>query len=583
MLAWLAIVGLVMISPVRVAAMDPTTAGLPNVLPGDDAARYREIFDLQAAGRMRAAANRFADLEDARLMGHVLAQRYLHPTAYRASYRELIAWLDTYPDLPMADRVYRLAVSRKPKRAARPARPVADADRLNSPPEPPSLYRSAKRLSWPERERVRRLRVIIKWRVKRNQLSSAARLLASAEVRRLFDAFETDDARAALAAGWFYQGEPAKALALAAPAAARSGDKVPTVYWTAGLAAWQLDKIAEATRYFEALGAATAASEWNRAAGAFWAARGLRRLGEDQRAEYWLAVAGRYKHTFYGLLGAYQAGVEPEFDFTPRAMTVPDIVRLERIPATARALALLEIGERDGAIGELMATTAWRQPAVAESILRLTEAAALPMVSLALAKRLKAIAPTPNGRLDGPLYPVPPWRPESGFIVDRALVFAWMRQESSFDARARSPDDARGLMQLMPRTARTLADSRAFQGEAAGELYDPALNIDLGQRYLARLLRLRRIEGDLLHLAAAYNGGPGNLGHWQRRMDHGDDPLVFLETIPTLETRLFVERVLTNLWIYRIRFGQPTPSLAALANGRWPLYVPLDDGSPPTD
>ena len=60
-------------------------------------------------------------------------------------------------------------------------------------------------------------------------------------------------------------------------------------------------------------------------------------------------------------------------------------------------------------------------------------------------------------------------------------------------------------------------------------------------------------------------------------MGHEDDPLLFIESLPSGETRMFIERVLTNLWIYRARLGQATPSLDALAAGDWPTYMPLDD------
>ena len=60
-------------------------------------------------------------------------------------------------------------------------------------------------------------------------------------------------------------------------------------------------------------------------------------------------------------------------------------------------------------------------------------------------------------------------------------------------------------------------------------------------------------------------------------MKHEGDPLLFLEILPTLETRLFVERVLTNLWVYHQRFGQDAPSLRALASDQWPPYTSLDN------
>src|SRR3546814_8024996 len=85
-----------------------------------------------------------------------------------------------------------------------------------------------------------------------------------------------------------------------------------------------------------------------------------------------------------------------------------------------------------------------------------------------------------------------------------------------------------------------------------------------------------RVQGDLFRLTTAYNGGPGNLGKWERAIQADGDPLLFIEALPSKETRLFIERVLTNLWIYRHRLGQPAPSLDQLAAGDWPRYQALD-------
>lgn len=84
------------------------------------------------------------------------------------------------------------------------------------------------------------------------------------------------------------------------------------------------------------------------------------------------------------------------------------------------------------------------------------------------------------------------------------------------------------------------------------------------------------VSGNLVLMIAAYNGGPGNIAKWQRNLRHNSDPLIFIESIPMRETRIFVQRVFENMWIYRARLGQDIPSLAALASGRWPTYVGLD-------
>jgi hypothetical protein len=80
----------------------------------------------------------------------------------------------------------------------------------------------------------------------------------------------------------------------------------------------------------------------------------------------------------------------------------------------------------------------------------------------------------------------------------------------------------------------------------------------------------------LFLVAAAYNSGPGNLQRWQSEVNYNDDPLLFVASIPVRETRQFIERVMTNLWIYQLRLGEKTPTLDALASHHWPLYVSVD-------
>ncbi|MCU0839999.1 MAG: lytic transglycosylase domain-containing protein [Rhodospirillales bacterium] len=180
----------------------------------------------------------------------------------------------------------------------------------------------------------------------------------------------------------------------------------------------------------------------------------------------------------------------------------------------------------------------------------------------------------PRGGYDSAAYPIPHWVPEGDFIADRALIYAVIRQESQFNPRAISRAGARGVMQLMPGTAQLVA--RRLGSGDAGRWADPEVNIKLGQSYIAMLLGDPNVGGDLFRLAAAWNGGPGNLDRWQRGVAATDDPLLFIESIPYRETRDFVEKVLANLWIYRDRLGQVDPSLDMLAAGEWPTYIALD-------
>jgi soluble lytic murein transglycosylase-like protein len=154
-------------------------------------------------------------------------------------------------------------------------------------------------------------------------------------------------------------------------------------------------------------------------------------------------------------------------------------------------------------------------------------------------------------------------------------VFAFMRLESAFNPAATSPAGARGLMQLMPATAAAM-DSRSFKGRG-DLLLDPEINVTLGQRYLRHLLEEPLIGGELVRLAAAYNGGIGNLTRWKRLQDNRgekrEDALLFLESLPAAETRHFIARLLYSYWMYSERLGQPTASLDQIAQGEWPFYA----------
>ena len=130
-------------------------------------------------------------------------------------------------------------------------------------------------------------------------------------------------------------------------------------------------------------------------------------------------------------------------------------------------------------------------------------------------------------------------------------------------------------MQLMPRTASYIAGDRSLIYKSGQErLYDPSFNMELGQNYVDHLMT-KAVDGDLFHLAAAYNGGPGNLRRWKRDVAI-EDPLLFIESIPNRESRDFVEKVLTNFWVYRARLGQPAPSREKVAAGELPLYEAID-------
>jgi soluble lytic murein transglycosylase len=546
-----------------------TPLRLPEIIPPADAARYGEIFRLQEKGAWAAADRRIRKLKDRLLMGHVLAQRYMHPTHYRSRFAELSAWLKHYADHPDARRIYYLALRRKPKFAKAPRGPKARF-KVSSANIEPRTGRRTHRVRRGERGALRHVSRL----VSRERLTAAARYLNQATVIRRIGRIGVDRGRARIAAGWFRRGKPGRAYELAATAARRSGTQAPGALWWAGLSAFQLGRYDDAIHHFENLSQVPNLSGRNQARALFWAGRTAFKGGQARRVGVFFERAAKFDRTFYGQIAARIRADGPRFDWTPPKISADDIAAFAKLKAGKRTFALIQVGAEGRAETELRTLRLGAPPHLLRTVIAMGEAADMPGTSL---RASRVLLRAKGERIDAGLYPIPHWVPENGFQIDRALVYGFARQESGFNVRARSRSGARGLLQLMPATARYMAESRRrFRGRNRAQLFDPGLNLRLGQKYLDYLLAGDVVSGNLVLMIAAYNGGPGNLAKWQRQVSHGSDPLVFIETIPVRETRLFVQRVLENVWVYRARLGQQAPSLEALAGGRWPNYVSLD-------
>ena len=547
---------------------------LPKVLSQNDVILYRRILALQKTGKWKAADRLIKRLENELLMGHVQFQRYMHPRKYRSRYRELKDWLARYADHPGAMRIYKLALRRRPKNHLMPRAPVRPS-RIHGFADlvPAANYRSPVKRSKAQQRRVRQIKYQIRRNVRREILTVSEKFLDRREVKRLLDPAEQDDLLSRIAAGWFYRGNARKALAIAGPAAARSRKILSGADWVAGLSAWRLRDIKRAARHFDALAHSKVADDWNRAAGAYWAARVYLVDRQPSRVNSLLAMAAQSPRTFYGLIAARQLGVELDLQWVVPPLTLGSMAKVRNLPSARRAIALGEVGWNKLAEEELRLSYLLGDHVTGPGLLALAHRLDFPAMQMRIALGVRG---KDNRPYDQALFPIPPWKPAKGFTMDRALIFAFMRQESGFNEQAKSPMGAIGLMQLMPRTASYVANDQTLRRRNKWKLYNPEYNLELGQKYLAYLLSDKSVKGDLFRLAVAYNAGPGNLRKWLRKVKFAGDPLLFIESIPWRESRLFVERVLTNFWIYRERLRQDTPSLDALATGRWPKFKKLD-------
>lgn len=550
----------------RVVLPTAPEVALPQPLEPSDAARVKRVFFLQDHGKLAEAQKMIDNLQNSLLLGPIEADRYLGPY-HHSTPTELRDWLARYSDQPDAPAIYALLQSRVgPKGALPPAPPtvkplmasataVAAAD--GTDPEP-GIARSPA------------LDQLIGARLQRGETRAALRVIA---LQHHIAPTYAELLRSEVARTLFTSNKDADALRVATAAIqqAPASDRLGRTYYIAGLAAWRLGHMQHALDLFEEAARAPVASGKIRAAAAFWAARAELRLHAPGAALRWMRKAAEQRDTLHGLVARRILGLHTGIIPSGRLLTQADVDAVDAFTAGQRAFALLQVDQPKRAAAELRSL--WLQvqddPGLRRSVLLVASAAGLRDQAAQFAAWE---AEADGGAPARPVAPPPHLRPDHGFHVDPALVYALTRMESNFDPMAVSSVGARGLMQIMPVTARYVSGDSAL---SADMLHDPGLNLALGQRYVTLLARQSVVDDNLLYLLASYNAGPGNLAQWLRGMRDQDDPMMFLETIPVEQTRAFVSDVLTYTWLYAAQLHLPAPSLDAMAAGEFPRFTPL--------
>jgi soluble lytic murein transglycosylase len=294
----------------------------------------------------------------------------------------------------------------------------------------------------------------------------------------------------------------------------------------------------------------------------YWRGRAEEALGDPVAAQTYYGRGARYYTSFYGQMAAAKAGMT-EIDLGKDPVpTEKDRARFEAQDLVQAARMLNQAGARDLYRSMLVAAT--------DALPKLVDMAML--IDMAneteqgdLTMRLARLASQKGMTLPERGFPV---RSAPGSSpVEQALVLGIIRQESGFDARIRSGVGARGMMQLMPATARSLAKKSGVHFNES-MLDDADYNMRLGSNFLGELVR--DFDGSYIMATAAYNAGPGRPQQWT--VQCGDpraasvDAVDYIECIPIGETRNYVMRVLENVQVYRAR----------LNGGKAPLTLPAD-------
>ncbi|MDJ0683127.1 MAG: lytic transglycosylase domain-containing protein [Alphaproteobacteria bacterium] len=298
---------------------------------------------------------------------------------------------------------------------------------------------------------------------------------------------------------------------------------------------------------------------------AYWAGRAAEAGGEPEIAAQWYREAAQYGGSFYGQTAAARlpptdrpaltGPVEPSAA-ERAAFEERELVRLARLLAEVKSRKTLRTVLRH--LGATVETP--QEMAMAADLASVLGRPDAAVYAARQAIKKQVLLPRAG-------YPLAPIAREARLGPD--ILFGLIRQESAFDQAAISSAGARGLMQLMPATAKSVARSVGLSYRKSALTVDPIYNIRLGDHYLAELID--DFDGSLIMALAGYNAGPHRVRRW---VDRNGDPrlgvheaLDWIEQIPFSETRNYVQRVLENITIYRTRLTDRPAALSFTSGG----------------
>lgn len=557
-------------APTTVADAQPSASAqgpAPQILSAEDVTLYRQVMAAERAGEFSKAKKLFAKVSDTSLEGYAEAQHFLTAPPKDLTAAPLVAWLQKYRDLPLAERIYRLAVAHSTTTVRRHHKKITVAVVTNIP-VPAGVghrsggYEDAEVEPSPNSDAARSVLPGILAAIKAGNPDQALSLLAS--IQSSCPSTDLAILSHRIAASFRAEGRDVDAWRVAS---AVSDPAVPQLMWDAGFAAYRLGDWANAEAQLEKLAETASAQNSLRAQGAFWAARAHMQSGDPQKVITLLNFAALKEPSFYGILAERTLGIDTQTGFADAVLNDADFHDLMQVAAARRAVALWQIGETEFVGPELNRAFVDNNERLDPAMAALARAIGVPNVELRASEKSAA-----HGLMLTGLFPVPPYKPDGGYRIDSSLVLAFARIESRFQTQATSPVGARGLMQLMPGTAAHLGVSDP------DTLYNPGTSLSVGQRYIEQLLT--RLDGNLLELGGAYNAGPLAVDRWRTTKAGGNDPLLFVESIPVAETRSYVKRLMLYHWLYRRRFGQDAQSLQDTAAGQWPTYHPSLNAAP---
>jgi soluble lytic murein transglycosylase len=393
------------------------------------------------------------------------------------------------------------------------------------------------------------------WRMRRDSYDDAVSLLLETPPDALGRADLWADRRALMVRWLIRQDRPKDAYRVASAHGMAQGGGGAGAYadleFLAGFVALRkLNDPATAIRHFGHLKAGVS-TPISVARAEYWLGRAEEAAGRNDAAATHYKAAAKHQTAYYGLLAAERLGLTLDpflldqtrpadwrgAGFAQSSVLQAGLLLLEAGDLAQGKRFILHLAEKQDATGLAQ---------LADMALQMNQPHIAVLLGKAAAER-GIIIPRAY-------YPVPDMVPD-GLAVSRALALAIARRESEFDPGARSNADARGLMQVLPGTAKIVAAELGLDYAAGKLISDPAFNVKMGAGYLAKMVE--EFGPSIALVASGYNAGPGRPRRWIT--EFGDprlesvDVVDWVETIPFAETRTYVMRVVEGVVIYRAK------------------------------
>jgi soluble lytic murein transglycosylase-like protein len=553
----LAFLSVLFLSPIAMAA------DLPQILSDIDAGLYKQVFLLQDNEKITPAINVQSQIADQLLMNEVLYQRYISKT-YHTRGAEIAQWMNKYFDMPGAKRMEKLANIKKANvRKSKTPNMISGSESIET----------AQSETWTEKKYTGKTDKKIsefKRAIRTGSTKVARQILEDKSFKK--NLTESDYGRLSGRLSYLYYTNGEIELAkkwgfVASDARSEYG------LWAMGLLYFKEENYIESQKYFSRILELPQINNARKTEAAFWAGRAADFKGDTENAKRYWRIAATYPMAFYGALSATMLGQQPKYEFFENNATDEDIAELANTKYGKMALALLQIGRKDRAEEYLRyLITPKTSDRVLHALNSLASEYNMPRVSVQSASVIKdrGILEIDDNIIYSAQYPLPDWEPMGGWSIDRALLFAITKQESNFRTTAQSGAGANGVMQIMPSTAKRVARENKVDFSQM-DMSNPEHNMFLGQQYIVDLLQHQNIENSIIKMLAAYNAGMGTVVKFEKSF-YTYDPLLYIESFPAYETRSYIKRVMSNLWLYRARLNQPLTSMKELAHGNWPLY-----------